>query len=282
MLKKILFILPLILIGCMGSYSYANNCTDLYIQEKYREAFDVCKHKAEKEDASAQSTLGMIYYHGNGTAQDYKKAIYWLKKSAEAGNISGQHNLGLIYLDGKALPKDDNEAFKWYLKAAEQGAAISQARVAEMYILSQGVEKNEKQALYWAQRSAEQHNAIGELLLGQFYGGQIKELTDYKRAIVWFKKSADQNNPSAQYMVGVSHLTDKRGANKNFIEAYKWFLLAVNNSNYLSMNEKKSAADLLKKIEKIMPSDDIDEARKLANQWKPVIIDSQGKYRYNK
>ena len=46
---------------------------------------------AEKGDDLAQLNVGMMYFGGKGTKQDYAQAMSWLVKSAEQGNIQAQN-----------------------------------------------------------------------------------------------------------------------------------------------------------------------------------------------
>lgn len=38
---------------------------------------------AEEGDAAAQNNLGLMYYQGRGTPQNYKQALNWFTKAAE-------------------------------------------------------------------------------------------------------------------------------------------------------------------------------------------------------
>jgi hypothetical protein len=76
---------------------------------------------AKQGDAGAQSSLGLMYYLGEGVPQDYTKAAYWFQKAAEQGHAQAQCNLGVMYRDGQGVPKD--EAAYWFQKAADQGHA---------------------------------------------------------------------------------------------------------------------------------------------------------------
>jgi TPR repeat protein len=40
----------------------------------------------------AQNNLGLMYYYGDGIAQDYKKAKYWIELAMNQGNRSAMSN----------------------------------------------------------------------------------------------------------------------------------------------------------------------------------------------
>src|SRR4029079_2561248 len=81
------------------------------------------REKAEKGDADAQFTLGMMYYEGRSVPRDYVESARWFRKAAEQGHAIAQYALGAIYENGRGFPKDTAEAARWYRKAADQGEA---------------------------------------------------------------------------------------------------------------------------------------------------------------
>ena len=81
---------------------------------------------AEQGDASAQNTLGIMYYNGDGVPQDYQEAMKWYRLAAEQGHAGAQFNLGVMYASGKGVPQDVQVAVKWWRLAAEQGHAGAQ------------------------------------------------------------------------------------------------------------------------------------------------------------
>jgi TPR repeat protein len=55
--------------------------------------------------------------------QDFVTELMLLRPLAKQGNATAQTSLGLMYGNGRGVPKDDMEAVRWYRKAAEQGDA---------------------------------------------------------------------------------------------------------------------------------------------------------------
>ncbi|MSR13792.1 MAG: sel1 repeat family protein [Gammaproteobacteria bacterium] len=76
---------------------------------------------AERGDAQAQNSLGVLYYLGSGTPRDYAKALHWFELAAIAGNASAQRHLGSMFRQGLGTPKDDFRAFGWYDAAHHSG-----------------------------------------------------------------------------------------------------------------------------------------------------------------
>ena len=54
-------------------------------EESAKELFEFAKAKAEKGDASAQVTLGLMYEYGRGVAKNDVEAVKWYRKAAEQG-----------------------------------------------------------------------------------------------------------------------------------------------------------------------------------------------------
>ena len=104
-----------------------------YNRGDYATALKEFHSLAEQGNTTAQSNLGVMYYHGAGVPQDYAEAAKWFRRAAEQGNTTAQYNLGVMYAKGKGVPQDYHEAAKWYRKAAEQGLAEAQNNLDLMY-----------------------------------------------------------------------------------------------------------------------------------------------------
>ena len=50
------------------------------------EMFQACRNAAEQGDAVAQYSLGLKYYYGEGTAQNFIQAHLWWNLAANAGD----------------------------------------------------------------------------------------------------------------------------------------------------------------------------------------------------
>ena len=118
---------------------------------------------------------------------------------AERGDASAQYSLGVMYSNGvheakKSYPK----AVKWYTKAAEQGHMKAQTNLAILYYLGNGVKKSYKTAAMWGKKSADQGSYISQNNLGfQYENGQgVKK--DYIKAYVLYATSADKGHRRAK------------------------------------------------------------------------------------
>ncbi len=143
--------------------------------------------KAEAGQALEQSLLGVMYYVGQGVAQDHEKARHWFTKSAEQGYSDAQFNLGVMYSDGKdATDEDKKMAVHWFTKSAEQGDPNAQCRLGLMYDGGEGVTEDDEKAVYWFTKSAEQGDAIAQFRLGLMYDMGEGVDQDYVQAHKWW------------------------------------------------------------------------------------------------
>jgi ATP-dependent protease ClpP protease subunit len=82
---------------------------------------------ADRGNAFAQASLGLMYRNGSGVPQDFDEAIKWYRKAADQGLAPAQVSLGAIYETGQGGLRDYDEAIKWYYLAAKQGNALGKA-----------------------------------------------------------------------------------------------------------------------------------------------------------
>ena len=76
---------------------------------------------AADQYAGAQFNLGLMYYNGNGVAQDYAEAMKWYRLAAEQGDADAQLNVAVMYGSGEGVAQDDAEAYTWCAVAAAGG-----------------------------------------------------------------------------------------------------------------------------------------------------------------
>jgi TPR repeat protein len=88
--------------------------------------------------------------------------------------------------------------------------------------------------------------------------GVTKNATD---AVKWFQKAAEQNFAEAQYNLGVCY-DDGEGVTKDAVQALKWYSLAADQKN-------ENAAKYRAELQKVMTSQQIAEAQKLKQEFKP-------------
>ena len=58
---------------------------------------------AEQGDASAQSSLGIMYDYGGGVPADDAVAVRWYQRVADQGHAGAQYSLGAMYATGRGV-----------------------------------------------------------------------------------------------------------------------------------------------------------------------------------
>ena len=104
----------------------------LQSQKRMDEAVSRYEKAAAQNSSDAQSSLGTIYYNGEGVTKDYAKAMEWYRKAADQGNMYGEFNIGLLYEFGYGVTKNLDEAAKWYRRAANRGMERAKTKLKEL------------------------------------------------------------------------------------------------------------------------------------------------------
>jgi TPR repeat protein len=232
------------------------------VAQDYKQAFKWFAKAAEQGLAEAQNNLGLMYSEGKGVTRDYQKTFEWYTKAAAQGLPDAQNNLGTVYRTGKGVARDYKQAVNWYRQAAEQGHAEAQNNLGSMYNNGLGVARDYRQAFEWYKKAAEQGNALAQSNLGQMYDTGHGVSQDHKQAFEWFRKSAQQGNFLGQYNLALLYY-NARGVSKNYVEAYKWATIAANSD--------KSAAPFKTHLKQYMSSSQIAEAERKAREFTPVL-----------
>jgi TPR repeat protein len=173
------------------------------VRERLVEEARAVRARAEQGDATAETSLGRMYYLGEGVPRDYSEAMRWCRKAADQGGAHAQYDVGYLYELGHGVPQDYAEALRWYHKAADQGEAWGQASIGEMYYNGRGVEQDRAVAASWYRQAADRGLAKAQYDLGYmyYYGqGVPQDLTEADR---WYHKAADQGYKNAQRALGL-------------------------------------------------------------------------------
>jgi TPR repeat protein len=127
-------------------------------EEAYTPPFGLksLRASAERGDADAQGSLGVMYHEGLGVKLDLGEAVKWFRRSAEQGLATSQYNLGYLYEKGEGVEKNLTTASDWYRKAADQGDAAAQASLGALYSEGRGVKQNDAEAYFWLSLGAKE------------------------------------------------------------------------------------------------------------------------------
>jgi len=92
---------------------------------------------------------------------------------------------------------------------------------------------------------------------------------DYVEAALWYKKAADQGVVEAQETLGDLYRLGV-GIDKDVVQAYKWYQISISDNTELPDYKKNEITGTIGLLEKEMTNDQVAEAKKLANEWKPM------------
>jgi uncharacterized protein len=210
---------------------------------------------AEVGNPKALTTLGEMYFWGDGMRQDTRKArhyfslaaqlgsppaqfrlyqllsqrpaemneaLHWLWTSADHGYATAQYVLGLKYYVGDGVPPNREEAARLYRMAAGQGHNVARYTLARMYFSGDGVVRDACKTARLLLPLARSGNPNAQNNVAYLYDngdcvGQDKEI-----AAVWYLKAALAGYPAAQHNIAVMYLKGE-GVAQNPQRALHWF-----------------------------------------------------------
>lgn len=108
---------------------------------------------------------------------------------------------------------------------------------------------------------ADQGNGNGQFGLGTIYATGHGAAQDYVEAAKWYRLAADQGHAQAQFNLGTMY-DSGRGVPKDEVAAHMWLSLSASEG----VQEAAKARDILARR---MTQEQLSEAKKLANEWRP-------------
>jgi uncharacterized protein len=141
-------------------------------------------------------------------------------------------------------------ALREWQPLAEQGTAVAQYNLGLLYDNGQGVRKDYDQA-----------HADAQVSLGILYDYGRSIPQDFKKAVYWYRLSAKQGNDLAQRRLGLMYERGD-GVQKDYVQAYMWYTLGTAGGAGRGAARKDA-------LVKQMTPEQIAEAQKLAQEWKP-------------
>lgn len=127
---------------------------------QHRQAVQLLTPLADSGNAQAQYRLGLLYYHGQGVAEDERLAIAFWKKAAAQGNTDAMFQLGSAFLLGtqtaKLVADPDREAAKWFFQAGSAGHAEAQYMLGHLFLSGKGVVESRPEAIKWFRKASTQ------------------------------------------------------------------------------------------------------------------------------
>ena len=129
---------------------------------------------AEQGLATAQATLGMIYFTGIGVPRDPKEAISWCSKAARKRLPLGMFYLGMAYSSGDGIPRNNDFSNRWIRAAADKGLVMGQLTLGMKLSLGDGIERNLDHGVQWLRQAANNGSSEAALQLRRFENLLVK------------------------------------------------------------------------------------------------------------
>lgn len=163
--------------------------------------------------------------------KELKKTVIWHRESASQGNAEIENSFGNLFQAIIGNTKISKESITSFKNAANLGHAGAQNSLAMHYYLGNGISSNITKALYWYEEAGKNGNIHAIQNLGQIYSnGQVVKA--------------------------------------DYIEAYKWFDLARYYTLFSNNKRlKKSIRYELDELEKSMSTQQVNNAKNLAQEW---------------
>jgi len=77
--------------------------------------------------------IGMLYWQGEGVAQDHTVAAVWMKQAADINHPGAQNKLGYLYSTGQGVPQNFEQARRYFELAARQGDPDASHNLDQMF-----------------------------------------------------------------------------------------------------------------------------------------------------
>jgi TPR repeat protein len=202
---------------------------------------------------------------------DFAAAVPLYRALAEKGNVGAQKRLGYLYEIGAGVERDWLVAAEWYGKAAEagdDGAAAALGFIGRNWVK---VNSGGNQIVYaLVEKAAKMGNPRAQFSLG-LMNYRIGDLSfdqttgNLDEALLWYRRAAEQGDVDAEIVLALAYAKGI-GVGQSEIEAYKWYEIALSLAKYADVRD-----DVVKRREELaraMSAAQIDEAKKLAAEWK--------------
>ncbi len=108
---------------------------------------------------------------------------------------------------------------------------------------------------------AEQGDANAQNNFGSMYYYGLGLPRDYIQAVAWYRRAAEQGDAFAQFHLGAMY-GEGRGVPRDYVQSYKWSSLAAAQGNETASKYRDITAERMNR-------EQIDEAERLAREWKP-------------
>ena len=231
-------------------------------------------YAANQKNVYAISALAAIYHTGKGVEKDPAKALEYYKEAAQMGYLPAEVALAGMYETGEGdSTKGPTEAAIWYARAAKKGNAKAQDRLGYFYENGYGLPSDMTAAIEWYTKAANENAYLPSLrALARLYEQGKGIPMDLSRSANLYRRCANAGEPNCQLQLG-RFFKDGTGMEKDPIQAYQWTALAA--ESFPEGEDKSNAVVARIDISNSLSEDQLTEARRRVDQWKPTPLTPQ-------
>ncbi|MGV6988699.1 tetratricopeptide repeat protein [Testudinibacter sp. P80/BLE/0925] len=114
----------------VAQFNLGLNYLNIYDYSSARKWFE--KSAAQGHIAPPLTSLGLLYYYGDGVDRDYVKAADYFKRAVDRGDARGSYYLALCYLNSHGVKQNLAEAKRLLLAAQKAGIPNAAKKLAEL------------------------------------------------------------------------------------------------------------------------------------------------------
>lgn len=177
----------------------------LYMNQKYTEAYEIFLPEAEKGSIKAKYFVGAINYDGEIENADEELGIKYMQEALDAGYDRAYLGMGRVYRKGNealGIEQDNEKALEYYQKAIDAGYAGGYHNMALLYVAEGEYDK----AVEYFEKAIDMGFIESYSCLGNFYFNYTDE---YEKVFENWIKAAENgmavcvNNVGYLYEVGL-------------------------------------------------------------------------------
>ncbi|MBF0137123.1 MAG: sel1 repeat family protein [Magnetococcales bacterium] len=147
--------------------------------------------QSAKKYVLAVTTLGLMYWRGDGVAADPKQAVALLRAAAQAEERDAMYWLGILYQEGLGVEKNPAEARARFLQGAEAGDPRAMVKLSLDLFDGKGGPQELSLAVHWAKKAAEKGLNFGYCWAGTLLHFGVGTPPDPEQSRTWLRQGSD-------------------------------------------------------------------------------------------
>lgn len=149
------------------------------------------EYAEEETDGEACRLLAELYRRGEIPGAGREKMLEYYERGAVMGNSECMEALGMIYFEGKETPQDYGKAFELLSKSFDKGTLKAFCQLAFLCQNGYGCKKDEEKAKELYLKSIEKEkSAVAYYELGNLYENGTQLCRDLEKAVDYYRQAA--------------------------------------------------------------------------------------------